>query len=277
MENMQCMNCGRTGHKFRNCPLPILSYGVACFILNKQLKEPKKDVDPDEWLCICIQRRHTYSYVDYLRGKYNLRDRKYLKSLLERMTQEEQYRISNKTFDTLWSELWLEDRFPQHSIISRKFKQNAIHKHREVLKTMFNHKKECVIPTIWKGAEWGLPKGRRNKNETNQEVSIREFKEETGIDHQKIKFISPRFMVENYVANNGHHYNNNYLIGVWNSPEQLDLQNVWEQNKDMYSFCAEISQIRAFTEKEIQQSIRGYEVWKKRLFETCFSIIKKYG
>ena len=47
-----------------------------------KLAKPNPTVSPDEWMCISIQRKHTYSYVDYLRGKYSLSDTKYQRSLL---------------------------------------------------------------------------------------------------------------------------------------------------------------------------------------------------
>jgi hypothetical protein len=54
MSKLQCMNCGKDGHKFRHCSKPILSYGIACFIQNEQLLNPKELIDKKDWLCICI-------------------------------------------------------------------------------------------------------------------------------------------------------------------------------------------------------------------------------
>jgi ADP-ribose pyrophosphatase YjhB (NUDIX family) len=190
------------------------------------------------------------------------------------MTQTEQRNLYNHTFDTLWKELWMEEQFPNHISISNKYKQNAKYKHTKMIERWFKDDGTCLVPSQWESAEWGFPKGRRNRNETNNEVANREFQEETGIDPIHLRFLKIDLVNENYVANNGHHYNNLYRVAIWNSPETLDLEKVWEQNKHMYSFRAEISAIRAMSLRGVLHSIRHYETWKKKLFETCFSIVR---
>lgn len=271
---MECMNCGKIGHKFRSCPKPIMSYGIACFIKNKQLARPNTRVSPDEWMCIFIQRRHTYSYVDYLRGKYSIHDTKYHKSLIKRMTQQEIENIASKPFDDLWENLWMEKEFPSHSTVSKKYKQNAKHKHEKMKELWFCRD----IKSEWnKGAEWGLPKGRRNMSERSLEVAKREFWEETGIQMKDITLLTHKeseMICENYIANNGHHYNNLYAIAVWKqSAGQLNLEEVKQRHSHMYSFKAEISNIQAFSQKEIPIIIRSYEIWKQSCIDRCFSVI----
>ena len=271
------MNCGQKGHKFRECSKPILSFGIACFIKNSQMKHPLNTIKEDEYACICIQRRHTYSYVDYLRGKYNLHDIEYQKSLLERMTQSEQRNLYRDSFEVLWKHLWMEEQFPNHITISNKYKQNAKYKHIKMKERWFKEDGTCMIQSRWESAEWGLPKGRRNRNETNHEVAKREFQEETGIDPKNLRFLKTDMVIENYVANNGHHYNNLYRVAVWNSSDQLDLEKVKCKNKNLYSFRAEISQIKPMSYREIMNAVRKYETWKEKLFETCFSIVRQNG
>lgn len=87
----------------------------------------------------------------------------------------------------------------------------------------FHSDGSCKVNSDWTEAEWGLPKGRRNKYETNLQVSKREFQEETGIDPNHITIHKGKPIIENYVANNGHHYNNVYYVSTWNSSTLLDL------------------------------------------------------
>ena len=129
------------------------------------------------------------------------------------------------------------------------------------------------ISTKWIEPEWGLPKGRRNKNETNLEVSLREFNEETGIKISNINIISSDVIKEDYIANNGHHYTNNYLVAEWSGDHTLDMNELQMRNKDKYSYCAEIRKIDVCTISEIMDRLRYYEEWKQKLFSSCFSVI----
>jgi 8-oxo-dGTP pyrophosphatase MutT (NUDIX family) len=122
----------------------------------------------------------------------------------------------------------MEKEFPKHSTISKKYKQNSSDKHQKILSLWFQKPIECE----WVGAEWGLPKGRRNKKEKSINVAKREFQEETGIRIRDIKLLSSSqsdMVCENYIANNSHHYNNMYAIAVWspfNGSDTLDLEEI---------------------------------------------------
>lgn len=96
-----CNNCGRNGHGFYECKNPITSYGVIIFRYANHLITGKK-----ERQYLMIRRRDTISYVDFLRGKYSISNRKYIKNLFKDMTEYEQDQIMTQTFEYLWCELW---------------------------------------------------------------------------------------------------------------------------------------------------------------------------
>ena len=54
-----CNNCGKSGHSFNQCKLPIVSYGmvVVRFYQNKTQ-------------FLMIRRKDSYGYIDFIRGKY---------------------------------------------------------------------------------------------------------------------------------------------------------------------------------------------------------------
>ena len=52
-----CNNCGYEGHLYRNCKLPVLSYGVLI------VRIPDKQV-------LMVQRKDSIAYIEFLRGKY---------------------------------------------------------------------------------------------------------------------------------------------------------------------------------------------------------------
>ena len=54
-----CNNCGKTGHSFHQCKLPITSIGVISF------KESDKGIQ-----YLMIRRKDTLGYVDFLLSKF---------------------------------------------------------------------------------------------------------------------------------------------------------------------------------------------------------------
>ena len=92
-----CNNCGKSGHLYNNCKIPITSYGVISFRKREEF----------EYLTIC--RKDSLGYVDFIRGKYSLYDKKYLQNLIDEMTISEKEKIITTDFNILWKELWLID------------------------------------------------------------------------------------------------------------------------------------------------------------------------
>ena len=55
-----CNNCGKQGHSFHHCKLPITSYGIILFTyIDKKLN------------FLMIRRKDTFGYIDFIRGKYS--------------------------------------------------------------------------------------------------------------------------------------------------------------------------------------------------------------
>jgi 8-oxo-dGTP pyrophosphatase MutT (NUDIX family) len=95
-----CNNCGKSGHLFHQCKNPITSYGVIAFRFYKN----ENGIIERQYLM--IRRRDTLGYVDFLRGKYHIYNRKYIKNLIKQMTNDEIEKIKKYTFDELWYDLW---------------------------------------------------------------------------------------------------------------------------------------------------------------------------
>ena len=90
-----CNNCGKQGHSFHHCKLPITSIGLIVFHkVNDSIKY------------LMIRRKDSLGYVDFMRGKYNLNNKTHLLNILNEMTNEEKYNILNKDFNSLWNTLW---------------------------------------------------------------------------------------------------------------------------------------------------------------------------
>ena len=87
-----CNNCGKTGHMFHRCKKPITSIGIIVFKIVNGARQ---------YLMIC--RRNSLGYVDFMRGKYPLSNKIYLKNIIYEMTNEEKQSLLKNEFDDLWT------------------------------------------------------------------------------------------------------------------------------------------------------------------------------
>ena len=91
-KNTFCNNCGKLGHLFHQCKIPITSLGVIAIRKNNN----------NNTEILLIRRKDSLSFVDFMRGKYNLEDKQYLINLFDKMTLTERDFILNNDFDKLW-------------------------------------------------------------------------------------------------------------------------------------------------------------------------------
>ena len=92
---MDCGNCGKHGHTFRDCREPVTSFGVCAIKLCGETPQ-----------YLMIRRRDSLAYVEFLRGKYKLDNIAYITVLMNGMTIEERSRLLSTPFDKLWENLW---------------------------------------------------------------------------------------------------------------------------------------------------------------------------
>ena len=59
MSKTICNNCGKQGHQFHQCKLPITSYGIILF---------RSSTNGIEFLM--LRRKNSFGYIDFIRGKY---------------------------------------------------------------------------------------------------------------------------------------------------------------------------------------------------------------
>ena len=95
MTENYCNNCGKYGHIYHSCKLPIISIGVVAFrIVKNEL----------QYLTIC--RKDTFGFIDFMRGKYSVYNKDYIMNMLVQMTDLEKEYLLTKTFTELWKHIW---------------------------------------------------------------------------------------------------------------------------------------------------------------------------
>ena len=80
-----CNNCGKLGHLFHNCKLPITSYGIIVF---------RAGFNGPEFLM--LRRKDSFGYIDFIRGKYSPYNIYQLQNIVNEMSASEKNRILTK-------------------------------------------------------------------------------------------------------------------------------------------------------------------------------------
>jgi len=200
---MECINCGKLGHTFRECRDPVMSFGV-CAIKFVEARP----------LYLLIRRRDSLGYVEFMRGKYKLDNQPYIQTLFNGMALEERERLHATPFEALWNTLWNNQNTRQyrneHDHAKRTFEQikNTGDVYGKLLTSYI-----ASSTTSWAEAEWGFPKGRRSIHETEQACALREFTEETGFPHRILHVLTDEpCIIEEYTGTNGIRYRQMYYV-----------------------------------------------------------------
>ena len=254
-----CNNCGKQGHMFHQCKLPITSYGIILF------RPSKEGIQ-----FLMIRRKDSFGYIDFIRGKYSPYNIHQLQAIVNEMSITEKERILKEPFDKLWYQMWGENTVTQfkneETASSKKFKQilEGIKIHNEIITL-----KDIVekSETSWTETEWEFPKGRRNSKEKDLDCAIREFEEETGISFSKIKIIENVLPFEEiFIGTNHKSYKHKYFLAYINDDE--DYLNNFQ--------VTEVSKLEWKNIDKCLQDIRPYNLEKKKLITNINKVLEEY-
>lgn len=305
VNNIYCSNCGKKGHLFKNCKFPIISFGIICIKLeniniNKLLLNAKNLIDNSlvqnnenninynelpfltekeynkKIKFVMIRRKNSFTYIDFMRGKYNIYDIDYLFNLFNLMTVVELNNLREKTFDELWEDLWnikLPNNIYKVEYNNSKNKFNELKKGKiiNIYNIPINISIDYIIKhnyTKWKEPEWGFPKGRRNYKETEHNCAIREFIEETNFKENEIELINIEPLIELFIGSNGVKYKHKYFIAqsIPKKKVKIDINNKYQLN--------EISDIKWMNFNEAKNNIREYNLEKKNILNNIYNLLK---
>jgi 8-oxo-dGTP pyrophosphatase MutT (NUDIX family) len=254
-----CNNCGKQGHSFHQCKLPITSYGVIVF---------RSSENGIQYLM--IRRKDSFGYIDFIRGKYSPYNIYQIQNIVNEMSITEKDRILKESFTTLWNEMWGEPTNLQYKNeeLSSSKKMDII-KAGVTINGETNNLNDIVNKsnTQWKETEWEFPKGRRNFKEKDLDCALREFAEETGISSSKINIIENVLPFEEiFIGTNHKSYKHKYFLAYMNENEEyLDNFQV-----------TEVSKLEWKTIDECLESIRPYNLEKKELIKNINKVLEEY-
>ena len=268
IKNNVCNNCGKQGHLFHQCKLPITSYGIILFKSSNQgLKY------------LMIRRKDSFGYIDLLRGKYIQHNVEQLQNIFNEMSVGEREKIRTNNFETLWKQMWGD--IPQGSQYrSEEFaSQKKFDTLRNGIQLSFSDPKEMVSletlisnsTTTWKETEWEFPKGRRNFQEKDIDCAIREFEEETGFCKKDLTIIENVVPFEEiFIGSNHKSYKHKYFLAYMDMNKNVEPEALCNYQQ------SEVSKIEWKSLEECLESIRPYNLEKKQLIININKVLQEY-
>ena len=285
-----CTNCGIFGHSFRQCLAPVTSFGMIIFRVKgdwnqaAQLSKSSVCVNGLEQKSqsiqyLLIQRRDSLGFVEIMRGKYKLQEIDYIRHQLSSITQKERDKLTNLSFDELWTGLWG---------ITTDQQGQAYRSEKEVSRVKFDGLRNGytyevsgekislesllkTIPCTWETPEWGFPKGRRDQRESEFQCALREVKEETGLtdaDIIPIRNLQP--IQESFFGTNNIHYCHKYFIAYAPGSEDIKIDT---KNTMM---MREVGNIGWFSQDDALRMIRADNVEKREILLKASSLLRNY-
>lgn len=278
-----CANCGHHGHVYRICNEPITSFGVICCRV-------RNDAAPVlEYLM--VQRKDSMSYVEFVRGKYNLYNRAYILCMFGGMTQEERARLLLWSFEEIWIHFWQNEQ-------QRSFTKDYAHSCNRFtqlregiqIKSLDGDGGSSELFSIQIGmdatealhadTEFGFPKGRRNMSESDIRCALREFSEETGAPARSVE-IFPRLkpMEEQFIGSNGIAYRHCYFVA--NLRRDAAVLNEMQSNTSIpvnLRNCIQIREIKAiawFDSAHVMANIREQYYERRLMFHNLDVSLKR--
>ena len=254
-----CNNCGKHGHLFHQCKNPITSIGIIVFNNDEPITQ-----------YLMIRRKDSLGYVDFMRGKYPLFNKRYLLNIISEMTNSEKESLLNNDFDVLWNKLWGEYigiQYRGEEKISRE-KFNSLKMGITLANDDYNLESLIsMCTTQWTEPEWGFAKGRRNYQEKDLTCALREFEEETGCNKNSLKLIQNVIPIEElFSGSNYKSYKHKYFIAYMN-----------KKNQSLTNFQkSEVSKVEWFTYENCLKIIRPYNLERIDVLSKVNCILNNY-
>ena len=222
-----------------------------------------------QYLMIC--RKDSLGYVDFIRGKYPLHDKKYLGNIFSEMTLDEKHNLLTKDFTEMWESLWGRDVGIQYRG-EEKTSRNKFEKLKCGLPPAEGgHSIKSLIessPDVWGEPEWGFPKGRRNYHEKDVSCALREFEEETGFSRDVISLVQNIQPAEEvFTGSNFKSYRHRYFVGLIG--DEATPTHEWQKSQ--------VSDMRWMSYEECMSNIRPYNLEKRYMLKGVHDTLCRFS
>ena len=249
-----CKNCTSIGHIYRDCPLPVMSFGIICYY--------KTELNEISYLM--IQRKNSLAFMEFIKGRYNVKNIDYIHKLINNMTEEEKKILTGYNFELIWSNVWLEASNKNiKEYFESKDKFNILIKN-DKLKNIINKSINLNI-----SPEWGFPKGRRKIKESDMDCSLREFCEETQLLKTDIEIeCENKIFNEIFYGTNGILYKHSYYVAkIIKKDVSLHI------NPKFLQQVREIRDLRWCNYDQVLKNIGNHNIERYELFKNINNII----
>ena len=252
-----------------------ISYGIIC------CNDIKSYEISTNLKVLLIMKRNSYSYIEFLRGKYNLLDTTYIQVLFNNMTVLEKEYIVNNNFIYLWNTLWQIKKYGKTDKRNKSNFYNGIIKFNIIKKGYINqddplNKKYDLRHYIenskkhYKYPEWFFPKGKININEDAIECATREFEEETNIIRDDIEIFENSRLEVVHVGTNKKEYKTVFFLAKY----KKNTDNLIFRTKNKYQ-RQEIGSVKWINYSNLVNTFRDTEHYKLKLIGSLFNKIKR--
>lgn len=265
-----CRNCCQIGHQYKDCPHPITSFGIICY---KKVYYPEPHIE-----YLLIQRKDSLSFMEFIRGKYDIHQINYICQLMSCMTHSERESLLSKSFEELWSQVWYQPN------ISRQINEFTIAKSKfeHLQQGVYNNGKIVTMKSLlqisistYTEPEWGFPKGRRRIKEDDVICAIREFCEETNFKNSDIQLVSDiKPFEELFFGTNNVLYRHIYYVAQINEDSEDTALIIDPQNINQ---AREVRAVKWFGYEDVIKNIRDHNQERKKLFLEAHRKICKYN
>jgi 8-oxo-dGTP pyrophosphatase MutT (NUDIX family) len=217
------------------------------------MRLPIDDINDVEVLM--VRRKDSMSFTEFVRGKYDPARTDYVRTLIENMTKTEIVRLLNEPFDQIWAKMWTDRRDHELVIARERF---------EIVKPLLT-----AASSTYDEAEWGFPKGRRMRCESDTLCAEREFYEETNILRRSYLVVNGVQLEETFLGTNNIPYQHRYFIGLLSEPFDIHQKFTDMQRR-------EISAIGWKTLSECMDLTRPHYVQRSSILEQLVRIVQVF-
>jgi len=266
-----CVNCGNQDHLINKCIYPIISNGIIAFTYNKNDDENENnkiiDLKNKKIEYLIIRRKHSFGYIDLIRGKYPITNINYLQNMINEMTLEEKENILKCDYEELYELIW------NTKLTNKNDEKISISKYNSLKKGMLIDNEKITFEylinnsnTKWTEQEWGFPKGRRVYQENDIKCALREFEEETGYNKNNLNIITNVNPYEEiFTGMNFKSYKHKYYLGYIKNKMQ------YEKFQD-----SEVSSMCWCSYEELLKKLRNYNSEKIEVITKINKLLNEY-